>query len=219
MRKLMCFIGTIIVCFSILTACQSTDDNKKASAKNNDKTSQIKVNDTNKQSTDNEQKSKSDLEGKNGESVPSSGDFKDQTDLKLGDTGQVESTVGKYEITIHSVKMIDEIDGQSPSLDHFFVVEVTVKNIGNKPIDAIEPIKTLELTSNPDGGGNGDDSSFYKSINALTGVIEPGKSVSGEAVFQEMDAKTYYLRTNVGLIAAKAVKNKTTWTFEKSEAK
>lgn len=218
MKKILLLLTLAILSIGVV-ACSSNADSKKNNNQSSEEKGKVEDKETNNNDTINNNDDAENGEQENSDIKTSNGKFKDQTNLKIGDTGQAESTVGRYEITINSVKMKDEIDEQSPSLDHFFVAEVTVKNIGNKPIDAIEPIKTLELTSNPDGGGNGDDSSFYKSIKALTGVIEPGKSVSGEAVFQEMDAKTYYLRTNVGLIASKAVKNKTTWTFEKSEAK
>ncbi|QQZ10432.1 DUF4352 domain-containing protein [Heyndrickxia vini] len=216
MKKIICFVIAMIACFSILSACQSSDNNKKTSDKNNDKTSIIKENDSNKQSSNTEEGSKPEDNSKNSSTT---GNFKDQTNLKIGDTGKAESTVGKYEITIHSVEMKDEIEGQAPMFDHLFIAEITVKNIGDQPIDAIEPIKTLEFSSEENGSGTEDYSSYFNSIKTFSGKLQPGESLKGEAVFDGADSKKYYIRTNVGLVSSKAVKNKTTWTFEKSEAK
>ncbi|QQZ10433.1 DUF4352 domain-containing protein [Heyndrickxia vini] len=216
MRKIMCFVIAIIVCFSILSACQSSDNNKKASDKDNDKTSQVKENDSNKLSSNNEKESKQEDNSKNSSST---GNFKDQENLKIGDTGKAKSTVGKYEITIHSIKMKDEIEGQAPMFDHLFIAEITVKNIGDQPIDAKEPVGTLEITEDLNGSGSGDDSQFFNSVKTFEGTIEPGKTVTGEAVFDGREADTYYIRTISGLIASKTVKNNTVWSFKKSEAK
>lgn len=76
----------------------------------------------------------------------------------------------------------------------------------------------MELAIDLEGGGRGEYNQHYPPKNPINGTIQPGQSVTGEAVFQGFDSNTYYLRTKSGLIGSGAVKNKTTWTFDKSEA-
>ncbi|MEK3887596.1 DUF4352 domain-containing protein [Bacillus sp. FSL K6-3431] len=222
MKRILIMLGTLLLSITIFAACSSNSNEKE-----NDEP--IKENNTGEgtgeanqskdvdEQTKDENETSGDKENNEEKSNTSSGDFKDQTDLKIGDSGQAESTLGKHEITIHSVKMLDEIDGEAAMFDHFFVAEITLKNIGDKPIDAEDTIASLEITEDLEGSGSGDDSSFFNSIEALTGTIEPGQSIKGEAVFDGREANTYYIRTVSGLIASGAVKNKTTWIFEKSE--
>jgi hypothetical protein len=220
MRKDIALLGTIGLSLSILAAC-SSDTTEKENPKpvkveiNNEeeKGEDIQVSGENKEETETK-----DTEENNVEANTAAGNFKDQVDLKIGDTGQAESTIGKYEITINSVEMKDQLDGKESMFDHFFIMDITIKNLGGQPLDAIEPINTLELTEILEGSGSNDFSQNYASIKALTGKVEPGQSVNGQAVFHGRESDKYYVTTNVGLLAAGAVKNKTTWTFDKSEA-
>lgn len=189
MRKIMCFVIAIIVCFSILSACNSSGGEKGKS------------------------------EGNDNKATTSSGEFKDQTNLKIGETAKVESTIGKYEITINSVKMKDEIGGEASQLDHFFVTEISLKNIGDQPIDALDTIGSLELTEDLKGSGYSDVSESVKISAPFSGEVKPDQTVTGEAVFEGLDSNENYIRISPGLIAAKGVKNKAIWKFEIAEAK
>ncbi|WP_102272015.1 hypothetical protein [Cytobacillus massiliigabonensis] len=219
MKKIIVLFAATIISAGILTAC-SSDSTDKEEAKpikvemNNEeeKGEDVQVSGENKENTETDDTKKEE------KADTTIGDFKDQMDLNIGDTGQAESTLGKYQITVNNVRMENEINGESPDVDHFFVVEFTVKNIGESNIDAIETIGTLELTDDLEGGGRGEYNDFYPPSNPLKGAIEPEQSITGEVVFQGFDSDKYFIRTNSGLIAAGAVKNKTTWTFDKSEA-
>ena len=219
MKRFLFLLVALFLSVSALAACSSeSDKNGKTESTNGEVEKQPEKSEDTQGSSENKQDEDSEDGKKNQEADTSSGDFKDQTELKIGDTGQAESTTGKYEITVNSVQMKDEINGKAPSIDHLFLVDVTVKNIGDSTIDAMERIGTLELTANLEGGGWGEDTKFYQLSNPLTGTLEPGQSVTGEVVFQGFDGETYYIRADIGLIGAGAVKNKTTWTFAKSEA-
>ncbi|MCG7334945.1 DUF4352 domain-containing protein [Sporosarcina sp. ACRSM] len=194
MKRMIVLFGALLISSGLLVACSSSSD------------SEISDEITPKEQEKNEIDDRS------------SGNFQDQTNLKIGDSGQAESTLGQYEITIESVKMVDELDGEVPMFDHLFITDVTIKNIGDVAIDATETIDSLELTDSLDGSGAGDYSSYYSSITPLTGTIEPGQSITGQAVFEGRESGTYFIRVISGLIAAGGVKNETTWTFDKTEA-
>lgn len=215
MRKDITLLGTIGLRLIILAACSSD-----AAEKENPKPVKVEITTEEEKGEDTQVsgENKEDTEAKDAEANTAGGNFKDQVDLKIGDTGQAESTIGKYEITINSVEMKDHLDGKESMFDHFFIMDVTVKNLDDQPLEAIEPINTLELTENLEGSGSNDYSQNYASIKALTGKVEPGQSIDGQAVFHGRESDKYYVTTNVGLLAAGAVKNKTTWTFDKSEA-
>ena len=219
MKRFLFLLVALFLSVSALAACSSeSDKNGKTESTNGEVEKQPEKSEDTQGSSENKQDEDSEENKKNQEADTSSGDFKDQTNLKIGDAGQSESTVGKYEITINSIKMKDEIEGELPMFNHFFVTDITLKNIGEIPYDAKDIIDNLELTEDLEGSGSGDYSHYFKSIKAVTGTIEPGQTVNGEIVFDGRESNKYFIRTNSGLIAAGAVKNKTTWTFAKSEA-
>ena len=219
MKRFLFLLIALFFSMSVLAACSSESDKKgKTESTNGEIEKQPGTSGDAQVSSENKQEEDSEDSKKNQEADTSSGNFNDQTDLKIGDTGQAESTTGKYEITVNSVQMKDEINGKVSSIDHLFLFEVTVKNIGDSTVDALERIGTLEFSNDPESGGRAEYTKSYQLSNPLTGTLEQGQSVTGEVVFQGFDSETYYIRTDIGLIGAGAVKNKTTWTFNKSEA-
>ncbi|MCM3745133.1 DUF4352 domain-containing protein [Sporosarcina luteola] len=195
MKRLLVLTGAMLVSLSVLAACNS-DSGKQEDEGSNGKNEQ---------------------ENNRLEADQASTGFKDQTDLKIGDSGEAESTIGKYKITVNSVKRVDEIDGKTPSLDYYFIADMTVENIGDEPYDAMDIIDNLNFTKSLDSGGAGDFSNLHDSVKHFTGTIQPGESVTGEAVFQGQDSDVYYIKTIDGLIASGAVKNQTIWSFDINE--
>src|SRR5690606_29357905 len=140
MNRLLLLLTTLIVSFVILSGCSSAKD---SNYEENDRQKE----EINNQFSDEQIKDKN-KENENEESTEETTDENiiDQKDLKIGDTGQIESTLGKYEITIDSIKKEDEIDGRAPQADYFFVTDVTIKNIGDSSIEAEDAKGNLEIT-------------------------------------------------------------------------
>lgn len=201
-KRMLLLPAIVLVSFSIFSACSSNKEAEQPANNNNA---------ANEAENTHEEKSvkESDVD----KSGSSSGEFEDQIDLKIGDTGQVETTLGKYEITIESIKEVEDIDGKSPMLDRFFIAEVKLKNIGDTAIDARDAMDNIEITEDLDGSGYSDYSPHFSNTKALTGTVEPGDSVSGQAVFEGYEEDTHYIRVVSGLLAAGAVKNDVRWTF------
>ncbi len=116
-----------------------------------------------------------------------------------------------------SIKLQNELDGEKPLNDYLFITDLDIKNIGDKPINSKDIIKGLEITSNLEGSGFSDYSDYYKSLNVFNGEISPGETVSGQAIFDEMESEQYHIRIKVGLVGSGAVKNQLIWNFSKSE--
>ena len=106
-------------------------------------------------------------EGDTGGGLGSDQEFGDQLDLGIGDTAQISSNQGAYEITIHSVKKEETVEDNSSMFDYFLVVDATIKNIGDEPLDATNPVGVLEQTSRLSGSGSGDYSGDYETIDSV----------------------------------------------------
>ncbi|THG88883.1 hypothetical protein AJ85_20725, partial [Alkalihalobacillus alcalophilus ATCC 27647 = CGMCC 1.3604] len=153
-----------------------------------------------------------------GGGMSSDQDFNDQLNLGIGDTAQFSSNQGAYEITIDSIRKEKTIDGESPMFDYFIIVDLTVKNIGDSVIDVTNPVGILEQTIYLDVSGSNDMSQNFESIDALTGELQPGEQLSGEALFSVREGEEdQYIRVQPGLIAAGGVYNEAVWTFTEDE--
>ena len=112
------------------------------------------------------------------ESNSGSADVQGEVVLKLGETGALESILGKYEITLQSIKSYDSIDGKTPANHAFTTVGITFKNVGETTLDA-DGIARGYLVSSRNKGG-------LDFVENFTGYIEPGESISGEMFFDHL---------------------------------
>lgn len=195
MKKHFLMVGLISICSGILIACSSDDTDQ----------------------TGNVAKTNNQIEKE--QSTKSKGTPKDQENLKIGDTATIESTLGKFEVTLESVKGVKEIDGEESLLDNLLITQLTVKNVGEKAFNTMNQIDTLEMVTNIEGEGSPDDSAHFESLKKLTGSLEPGDSVSGEAVFEAYDSDEYLLMTKRSYRAGNTVYNNAVWTIQNSEVK
>lgn len=216
MNRIVVIFGTVLLSIVFLTACTS-DSNKEKNTETAIEETEKKVGSDKSVETLGENKKEEDSADKNNDVDISSGEFKDQTDLKIGDTGRAASTIGNYEITLKSIKLQNELDGKKPLNAYLFITDLDIKNIGDKPINSEDIVTGLEITSNLEGSGYNDFSKFYKSLNVFNGEISPGETVSGQAIFDEMESEQYYIRITEGLVGSGAVKNQLIWNFSKSE--
>src|SRR5690606_25357717 len=144
MKKIIMAI-TILLFFSlILAACgeekeDSNEPNQSAPETNNEQ-------DDNKPEED----SKTDQEDENDSQDSTGADFEtgadDQLDLGIGDIGVFDTTLGKYEITVVSAKVQDEIDGEQPQRDKFIFLDIIVKNISDDTQKVEDLLYAMEVT-------------------------------------------------------------------------
>lgn len=142
----------------------------------------------------------------------------DQENLKLGDTGVIQSTLGKAEITINSFKKVNDIKGMGPQLDFFFISEIEIKNVGDEEIDTVAWTDMLEMAWDLDAAGSPDDSNLFE-VEAMNGNLAPGESAKGEVVFDVEDTDQYYFMVSRAMVAGGTVYNNAMWAFKKNEVK
>ncbi|KMK74524.1 hypothetical protein AB990_20210 [Alkalihalobacillus pseudalcaliphilus] len=224
MKKITKALGITLLAGSILVACNSEEDTETPNNGDNGTSDEQLEDDDNgvdegtgdEGEDDSDENTESD-EGDTGGGLGSDQEFGDQLDLGIGDTAQISSNQGAYEITIHSVKHEEEIEGNSSMFDSFIVVDLTVKNIGEATIDAYDPVNILDQTYSLDSSGSNDFSTDFESIDSISGELQPGEEVTGQAVFHIDTSEEQFIRVQPGLIAADGVYNDAVWTFTEDE--
>ncbi|PWA09233.1 hypothetical protein DCC39_13255 [Pueribacillus theae] len=201
MKRLLYVFATALLSIGLLAACSSNKESDNG------------TNDSSKSNQEADEKA-------NGTGVAkgdtSAGDFGDQPDLKLGDTGQIETTLGKYAITVEGIKQVADIDGKGPQSDHLFIADITIKNIGDTTIEAQDVVDDLEFADEKETSGFPDESKFF-GMEEIKGELQPGETISGKAVYDSYGNDTYYMYIKTGLVASGAVKNQVIWTISEEE--
>ncbi len=203
----------------LLVACGDTSDDEVTdidTPEDNEEELQDEDNDTD--GVEEEDDAEEEATGSNESDAVGSGSFEDQEDLRIRDTGQVSSNIGEYSLTVNEVAIEEEIDGQSPQLEKFFLVDVTLENIGDSSLDVEEIIGNFEISSNLDGSGATNVSNHFDNFALQGDQLEPGESISNELVFDWRGTEEYYIRIIEGLISSGGVHNQVIWTFDESEA-
>ncbi len=147
------------------------------------------------------------------------GDTPDQLDLSIGDTGKFDTTLGTFDLTLDSVKLIGtELDGVTTDLDEFILIDLTIKNTSNHNMKIEDVLLTLEITDNLEMQGEKDRADLFDSVDYFTGNLEPNEEAKGQFIAETYTADTYYFQESIGDIAA-GVSNQVRWTFAADEAK
>ena len=203
-----------------IIGCSSEKNEKPAesdqSAKN--KENEGSIEDSNKENTEKDESTEAG--GTETGSKPpensSKGKPQDQENLKLGDTGVIQSTLGTAEITLKSIRKEADVKGTGSQLSHFLIADVEVKNIGEKDIKAKDWVDLLEMVWDMDGDGSENQSDYYD-VQAIDTDLAPGESAKGEAIYDTEDTDEYYLMIDRGLLSGGSVYNNVKWSFKKSD--
>ncbi|THG88623.1 hypothetical protein AJ85_01905, partial [Alkalihalobacillus alcalophilus ATCC 27647 = CGMCC 1.3604] len=221
MKKIMKAIGITLLAGSLLVACNSdegTDTSEDPTGEGipNEQVDESDNEESNSGDDENEESNETDSESSGG-GMASDLEFGDQLDLGIGDTAQISSNIGAYEITLNSVSQTEEVDGKSSPLSHFIIMNLTIKNIGEQALDAYDTVSVLHQNNDVEGSGAADYSHLYESVEGFEGSIEPGQEVTADAIYNARDGNEQFLFINPGLIAAKGVYNDVVWTFTEDE--
>lgn len=206
MKKILMRILTGVISFSVLFACGNNEentvsgdpvtevvDNKEKVAGNNEE-----LNDSND----------SDVE------IPEGS----QTDLRIGDTAIVQSTLGLYELTLNSAELIGtELDGEEALLDELIILKFTYKNIGEKSFKGEDEMINFGIATEPGAYQNTNAAASFDSIEFFEGNVEPGETREAEFIADTYTADEYYFETGSGAIASGAY-SEIRWTFTAKEA-
>ncbi len=200
-------MATMVAVPFILGACSDSDD---------DASSAPAEESTTPTETETEDSGDEDAEDEPDESDAPTEEGEDQLDLVVGDTAIMHSNIASFEFTLNSVDMVEEIDGEMPELDGYIIASITIKNIGDEPIDALETSRTFEYTDYLEGPGMPDDSEWYDEYDGVEGEIAPGDEMTGTAVYQGYIDEENHLRVKPGLTGISAI-NDATFTFTRDE--
>ncbi|MGN7312388.1 hypothetical protein ACTHQ4_14935 [Alkalicoccobacillus gibsonii] len=200
MKKIITFSTMLLITSTVLMACGDSSDNTSGTEET------IETNQTEIE------------EEENGlEEKKSDGEIEDQLDLGIGDTAVIESTIGKYEITLESAEFRSEIDGQKSELEDFILVKYRLKNVGEDSINIKETIGNLELTDYLEGAGMTDSSSEFNEVETFDGELASNEEAVGEALYYVYEADEYYIVVIEGLVGSGGVKNQIRFTFQANE--
>ncbi|MGN7312385.1 DUF4352 domain-containing protein [Alkalicoccobacillus gibsonii] len=215
-------VAVLLISVGILSACgdnedQSSEDMTTSGSEQRDTDTQVEG--SSEGLTERIDSSSDDEETEN-DSSPNLGEgtTEDQLDLRIGDTGKIETSLNMFELTVNSVEMMDDINGETPEREKLILTDVTLKNLSDTTMDISEALDVIEITVNLDGSGSPDFAKYYDSVETLEGQLDSGEEIKGQLVFEENVRDEYFFRVSEGLIAAGGVKNQAIWTFTREEA-
>lgn len=185
----------------ILSACGSSEDEKA-------NTGEMEEEADNENAENNEDFNEIDRDNMNGEV------------MKLGETGFVDDEIGQYEITPKSVEIFKERDGVTPYNDDevFVLIDYTVENVGEEPIEAEDVLGFRLLLENAQGNRVDEKRSYdFDFFDKATGTIAPGESYEGQMFFDPPESETDEYTLHFGSSAADV--EDAEWFFAESEAK
>ncbi|GIN74207.1 hypothetical protein J14TS2_46820 [Bacillus sp. J14TS2] len=143
----------------------------------------------------------------------------DQTDLKIGDTGTVQTSIGTYELTVDSAEIVGpELDGVSTELEELIVLDLTFKNVDDQPLSAEDIMSSLGITDILEGSNNHNSAEAYESIDDFEGELASGEERKTQFIADVYTAEEYYFRQNPGIVAA-GTSNDVMWTITAEEAR
>ncbi|WP_164215658.1 hypothetical protein [Virgibacillus sp. YIM 98842] len=220
MKKRLIFAAVLLACIA-LAACNSENEEENTEAEGNE--SQEAVEDTELDSEVEENEESGETEDSNENDSSGSGPFEvteeDQLDLRVGDTGLVETSIGTYELTVESAEILGaELGGQETPLEEIILLELTFENIGDDIIIAEDIMSMLEISPLYDGSGYSNAAEVYDGIEEFTGEIQPGEERKTQFIADMMVGDEYYFRQLPGRVAA-GVSNQVIWTISDEEAR
>ncbi|KMK74525.1 hypothetical protein AB990_20215 [Alkalihalobacillus pseudalcaliphilus] len=213
MRKAFKTLGITLLAGSLLVACNDDDTDTPVDNDDNGLEEDIDKENDNESDKNPENDDGEDIGGELGADQ----EFDDQLDLGIGNTAQISSNQGAYEITLNSVSKADDVDGESSPLSHFIITNLTIKNIGDGVLDAYDTVGVLHQNNDVEGSGAADYSHLYESIEGFEGSIEPGEEITADAIYNAREGNEQFLYINQGLIAADGIYNEVVWSFTEDE--
>ncbi len=129
----------------------------------------------------------------------------------------METILGDYEVTPTSVRYVAEMTEDDPYItpgsDTFIIIDTTITNIGDEPMDADDAVSQARL-DNVRGGGRAPYTDFV-SIDNIEGELAPGESIEGEMLFELGFEEEYKL--SFGSTALESASNVQEWKIYEDE--
>jgi len=143
----------------------------------------------------------------------------DQLDLSLGDTGSFVTTLGTYDMTVTSAELMGyEFEGIESEIEEWVLLDVTIKNTSDEPLNAEDLIESMELTEMEEGSGYMDSAGAFDSVEEFEGEIEPGEEQSAQFIAYAYESDIYYFRKSPGNVAGGS-SNQVIWNINIDDMK
>ncbi|MEI3612693.1 hypothetical protein [Pseudogracilibacillus sp. SO30301A] len=224
MKKiLLTTVITLLITGMFLIACSDEGDSAEGNEQDTESETTDPVEET-EGNIENSTEEAKDIEAENDDSSDSSdGLFKvmeeDQTDLKIGETATVQTSIGTYKLTVNAAEIVgSELDGVSTELEQLIVLDLTFKNVDDKPLNAEDIMSSLGITDMLEGSNNHNNAEAYESIDDFEGELVPGEERNTQFIADVYTAEEYYFRQNPGVVAA-GTSNDVMWTITAEEAR
>lgn len=148
-------------------------------------------------------------------------ELNDELDLSIGESGLIESRLGKAIITLESVELVDEFYIEySDRYTTLFVMDLTIRNVGDEAFSP-EEVLSSGLLFGPDDDKNRKWMYYDEVSEKWQDKLEPNEKISGVIVFEYGQEDEYQLVFGDKRSSAKYVdsSNKISFTFKHSEVK
>ncbi|TDQ42215.1 DUF4352 domain-containing protein [Aureibacillus halotolerans] len=131
-----------------------------------------------------------------------------ETQLELGETGEIHSTLGKYDVTVSNVSYPETVDGEPIGYEDatYVLVDVSIENKTDKPLPADE-VSISGIGAKEDSAYS-ENRTIYEEIDNFTGEIPPGETMEGEVLYRSTMEDEFQIR-----IGNSAVSNELFWNF------
>ncbi|WP_020614957.1 hypothetical protein [Paenibacillus daejeonensis] len=133
----------------------------------------------------------------------------DQSGMAIGDTAEVESNVDHFKITLDDVRFIGDYEGTMSEFDDFAIVQYTVENLSDEPLDAYEAIYKFELD------GLTDISAGLDSFEPISGQLQTGETATGEAIYYTYEETEHQIAVSPGIASVGGIDD-ISWDFERT---
>lgn len=215
LKKYIKMIAILFAGSFILVACSNNNENNTNDTANNTNENNNQANESN----NTEEAKTSDTNGNknsNQENESEVGNDKwgdDEMDLGMGDTGTLNSNVGKGDITLDSVEMVDDEDYEESFNGQYVLVHLTVNNNSDETMVVEDFLGSTELRVGDKAGGEMWD--YYDDLSDdMPEEIDKGDESSFPLVFDAKDTEEYELKSGYHL---ENVSNKLNFSFTKDE--
>ncbi|MFD1019678.1 hypothetical protein [Thalassobacillus hwangdonensis] len=167
MLKRFKFLFLVLVLALVLVACSSDDEGEAA-------------NDPEEESTQTEEEQETESTEESDASV----------ELGMGETAELKTTLGNFNLTLLDAEEQAEIDGEQPQLDTFVVTEWEVENTSEEPLQVADAVSALDMYSGKDDTGRG--WILLENQDPWEKELQPGEKASGELLFELYQTEEYY---------------------------
>ncbi|TDQ42205.1 DUF4352 domain-containing protein [Aureibacillus halotolerans] len=208
--------GVALTAILVLSACSDESNNTPTDNTTLSEDTTTDANEgTDDPTTDDASGEEADTEDTDDSSKGGAGDIskgEGTSELEIGDTGEVQSTLGTFNVTVTEVTFPETLDDMEPEFSDglYVVVSATVDNTSGQPINA-EDIAFTWL-NNLDSETSTENYGTFEEVQNFEGEIAPSETMEGEFAFEAGYTSNYQFQ-----IGNESYSNVLLWNVEAPE--